>query len=58
MAMEMLGLVMRHDIRMPRAAVELFTKNLISETLQVRKVSENYLIQWNETSYTQSRKIF
>ena len=36
--MEMLTLLLRHDVELPPSAVALFTKRIIDDTLQVRKV--------------------
>lgn len=36
--MEMLFAVARHDILLPASAVQLFMNNIVSDTLQMRKV--------------------
>ena len=38
LAMEMLTLLLRHDVELPPSAVALFTKRIVDDTLQVRKV--------------------
>ena len=43
LAMEMLTLLLRHDVELPPSAVSLFTKRIIDDTLQVRKVGTNFL---------------
>ncbi len=37
-ALEMLCLLVRHDIRLPQNAVRVFAKNLVHDTIQIRKV--------------------
>ncbi|XP_013404552.1 proteasome activator complex subunit 4 [Lingula anatina] len=38
-AMELLALIIRHDAKLPQSAVNLFVKNMASETLLIRKLS-------------------
>lgn len=41
MAVEMVGFLTRSDIPFPANAVELFTKNLLHDSVKVRKVRTN-----------------
>nr|UCK81620.1 proteasome activator complex subunit 4 [Arenicola marina] len=39
MSLEMLGLLIRHDVKLPAGAVDVFVKSTIHETLQIRKIA-------------------
>ena len=38
-ALEMLLLLVRYDVRLPASAVQLFANNLINSTINIRKVT-------------------
>jgi len=44
MGLEMLGLLLRHDVVFPAKAVQLFISNVIHENIQVRKVGSKRLL--------------